>query len=475
MPLDTRTLFFVHSLVSITLATLMVVFWRGHRGLPGLGYWALASVLFAAAYLGIVLHGVIPDFTSIVASRVLMMLSLAVIWNGIRLFNGRPARWGAPLVAIAIVAAGLAARTYLIDDIAIRICLISAAFAFACMFCAFELMRDAARRFRGPVMPATVTFVVMAIGLSIRAVRALSLPPNANLFAALPTQTGNLILSLLGGIVIFISGLMIAAQRLQDELEVRNADLDAARRAAEQASHAKSEFLATMSHELRTPLNAILGFSDLQCRELLGPIGHPRYREYAADIHASGEHLLDLITTILDISKAEAGKLEIEPVDVDPGLVLEATLPLIRTQAEAKRIRIVPDLPPVPLICRADPRALKQILLNLLSNAVKFTNEDGMVTVRLRQPGADEIEIVVRDTGIGIAADDLPRLMKPFEQETRGYSQRQGGTGLGLPLVDALVRLHGGTLRIESTVAVGTTATVCLPVSATARRAADAA
>ncbi len=474
MLLDTRTLFFVHSLVSITLALLMFVFWRGHRGLPGLGHWALGSALFAAAYLCVALRGDFRDLISVVIARGVMVLSLAAVWNGIRLFDGRSPRWRGAFAAAAVLALFLAERTYVVDDIASRIAAISAVLSLACLLCAYELARGPIRKFKGPAVIAAAMFVIMGLGLAIRSALAFALPPDARLFTPVPAQTGNLLLSLIGGIVVFISGLMVAAQRLQNELEARNADLDAARRAAEQASHAKSEFLAIMSHELRTPLNAILGFSDLQCRELLGPLGHPRYREYAADIHASGQHLLDLITTILDISKAEAGKLEIEPVDVDPGLVLEATLPLIRAQAEAKRIRIVPDLPPTPLACRADPQALKQILLNLLSNAVKFTNEDGMVTVRLRQTGADGIEIVIRDTGIGIAADDLPRLMKPFEQETRGYSRREGGTGLGLPLVDGLVQLHGGTLRIESTVDVGTTVAVCLPAAA-ARPAVDAA
>jgi signal transduction histidine kinase len=255
----------------------------------------------------------------------------------------------------------------------------------------------------------------------------------------------------------------MAAQRLQSEVEARNVELDAARARAEAASRAKSEFLATMSHELRTPLNAIIGFSDVLRRELFGPLGNDRYRRYVTDIHASGTHLLGLITTILDISKAEAGKLEVNPIALDPRSALDTVLPLIRGAAEAKRIRVSAGLPEATPLCRADPQALNQILLNLLSNAVKFTPEGGAVTVQLRAvPGA--VEFTVRDTGIGIAADDLPRIMKPFEQVAQGYSRRNGGTGLGLPLVDSLVGLHGGTFHIESAVEVGTTATVRLPI-----------
>jgi signal transduction histidine kinase len=174
-------------------------------------------------------------------------------------------------------------------------------------------------------------------------------------------------------------------------------------------------------------------------------------------------HLLDLITSILDISKAEAGKLEVAPIAVDPRSVLDSAVPLIRGAAEAKHIRLSVDVPKTPLMCRADPRALKQIFLNLLSNAVKFTPEGGAVAVVLRDCVDGDVEFTVRDTGIGIASADLPRLMKPFEQASRGYSQRNGGTGLGLPLVDALVRLHEGTLHVDSAVGRGTTMIVRLP------------
>jgi signal transduction histidine kinase len=253
-----------------------------------------------------------------------------------------------------------------------------------------------------------------------------------------------------------------AAKQAEEDRQKLLLDLDTARTEAEAASRAKSDFLATVSHELRTPLNAIIGFSDLQRNEIYGPLGHPRYREYANDIHTSGQHLLDLVETILDISKAEARMLQVEPTWLDPLEILETTMPLIRGAAEAKQIRISRESPAAQLRCFADARALRQILLNLLSNAVKFTPDGGSVTVKFA-PEDRAMELTVRDTGIGVAKSDLPRLMKPFEQADRGYGRQNGGTGLGLPLVDSLTRLHGGEFSIDSTIGVGTAATVRLP------------
>jgi signal transduction histidine kinase len=465
MGIDVRTLLVVHTLVSLTLAVLMVVFWRGHRSTPGLGYWTLGTALIGLGGLGGALRGVIPDSLSIVGANVAGVVSLGALWNGIRLFDNRPVRWTGALLASVGVAAFLVHQTYVVNDILNRIVVISAVLSVGCLLCSYELLRGPARTLRTPAMIAAVLFGMVASTLAFRAGSTIVSPPEPNAFAPTAAQGVHFLVSLISKILIVVSLLMMAAQRLQWQVEARNVDLEAARARAEEASRAKSEFLATMSHELRTPLNAIIGFSDVQRREMFGPLGHERYRQYAGDIHASGTLLLDLITTILDISKAEAGKLEVAPIDLDPRSALDTTVPLIRGAADAKRIRLSIELPEAPLRCRADPQALKQILLNLLSNAVKFTPNGGTVTVRLRALADQGVEFVVCDNGIGIAAADLPRLMKPFEQATRGYSQRNGGTGLGLPLVDSLVRLHDGDFHIESTVGVGTTVTVRLPAA----------
>ena len=452
----------MHALITLTLSGLMLAFWRGRRDVPGLGHWTVGTLLLGAMVLGVALRGALPDFLSIVFANSLGVLSLACYWNGIRLLDGKPARWRTTALATAVVATTLAYHTYVAADTLARIVVVSTTLSVGCLLCAHALLRGPARTLRHTAVTAAATFGVVAATLAIRAASAALLPSTTSVFAPSAAHGLHFLVSLAGSIMMAVTLLMMATQFLQRQLETRNAEVEAARVQAEQASLAKSEFLATVSHELRTPLNAIIGFSDMQRREMLGPLGHPRYREYAEDIYASGAHLLELITSILDISKAEAGKLEVAPVRFEPRSALDEILPTIRQAAEAKGVNLV-ELPGCPSACLADPQALKQILLDLLSNAVKFTPQGGVVSLQARALADGQTEFVVRDSGVGIAAEDLPRLMKPFEQAARGYAKRNGGTGLGLPLVDNLVRLHGGTLRVDSRVGFGTCATVRLP------------
>jgi two-component system, cell cycle sensor histidine kinase PleC len=235
---------------------------------------------------------------------------------------------------------------------------------------------------------------------------------------------------------------------------------------AEAANHAKSEFLANMSHELRTPLNAINGFSEIMATEMFGPLGHPRYQEYANDILGSGQHLLSLINDILDMSKIEAGKLSLrfEPVVIDE--VVEDTLRLIRQKAERAGLKVRVHLPQLPEIA-ADFRALKQILLNLLTNAVKFTPTGGTLTISAIATETN-VHISVTDTGIGIARKDLDRLARPFEQIENQFSKTREGTGLGLALTKSLIEMHSGRFEVDSVLGEGTTCTVVLPIVQTA-------
>jgi signal transduction histidine kinase len=234
--------------------------------------------------------------------------------------------------------------------------------------------------------------------------------------------------------------------------------------AAEEASRAKTTFLATMSHELRTPLNAIIGFSEIMRDELLGPLGKPQYKTYAEDICQSGGHLLSLINDLLDLSKAGAGKIDLAEEEIEPRNLIESCLRLVETRARRNNVQIYNlaggSLPKI----YADRRRLKQILLNLLANAVKFTPAHGSVTVRTRQD-AQGFQIEVTDTGVGIAAEDIPKVMLPFGQVDSVISRRAEGVGLGLPVSKVLAELHGGRLTIESQLGQGTTVALMLPAS----------
>jgi signal transduction histidine kinase len=247
-------------------------------------------------------------------------------------------------------------------------------------------------------------------------------------------------------------------ERLKSEL-VRNLS---AREAAEAASKVKSEFLANMSHELRTPLNAIIGFSDTMRSRLFGPL-HARYEEYAGLINDSGQHLLSLITDILDLSKIEAGKFVLDPRPVDVAESVAACLEMTRRRAEETGVTLTADVPDDLPMLVADPRSVKQILLNLLSNAVKFTPAGGAVSLQVRTDGA-KLHLAVRDTGIGISGKTLSRIGQVFEQADNDPMRAREGTGLGLALVKSLVAQHGGQVHIESREGVGTTVSVELPL-----------
>ncbi len=231
---------------------------------------------------------------------------------------------------------------------------------------------------------------------------------------------------------------------------------------AEEANQAKSKFLANMSHELRTPLNAIIGFSEIMESGMFGPLGAEKYNEYCSDIRSSGEYLLDVINDILDMAKIEAGRirLDFEELDLD-GLLAEA-LRVVSARAQDKQLELVAKISP-ELALRADRRALKQIMLNLLSNAVKFTPAGGRITVRGR--AADGcIVLAIADTGIGIGKDALARLGRPFEQVESQLTKSHHGSGLGLAIAKSLVELHGGRMRIRSTLGKGTLVVVHMPM-----------
>src|SRR5215472_4949925 len=234
-------------------------------------------------------------------------------------------------------------------------------------------------------------------------------------------------------------------------------------RKAEAANLAKSTFLANMSHELRTPLSAIIGFSEIMQHEALGPVGSTRYRAYADDINRSGMHLLGLVNDLLDLSKIEAGKMELVEDFVDVDHLIADCLTLLRESAARAKIElaVVKDarLPPA----YADERKLKQILINLLGNAIKFTGAGGSVEVAATVAASGTLQVSVRDSGAGIRPEDVAKVFEPFGQLRGAIESGQPGTGLGLPLSRKLAELHGGTLEIESAEGAGTTVLLSLP------------
>ena len=250
-------------------------------------------------------------------------------------------------------------------------------------------------------------------------------------------------------------------ERTASQAFVLQADLVRAREEAQKASRAKSEFLAMMSHELRTPLNSILGFSDLLRQSPDYPPGSPS-RTYAEHIHKSGSHLLSLISDLLDLSKIEAGRMELHHDIVDPNDLGEASLALVRGMASERGIRLDNGIGRDAPAIWADERAAKQMVVNLLSNAVKFTPEGGTVTLSVQAvPGGTEIQ--VSDDGIGMSAAEIARALERFGQVDNVLTRRQQGTGLGLNIVDHLARMHGGRLSITSETGVGTVASLFFP------------
>lgn len=247
------------------------------------------------------------------------------------------------------------------------------------------------------------------------------------------------------------------------ELEEAKSNSDEARRRAEEANLAKSRFLATMSHELRTPLNAILGFSEVMKNEVFGPHASSSYREYSSDIHGSGQHLLNLINEILDLSRIEAGRYELQEEALSLAYVVEDCRHMLNLRAKAKNHTVKEMIDPSLPRLWADERAIRQIVLNILSNAIKFTPQGGDISVKVGWTSSGGQYVSVKDTGPGIPEDEIPIVMSSFGRGSLAIKTAEQGSGLGLPIVKGLVDLHGGGLQLRSKPREGTEVIVTFP------------
>ena len=283
-----------------------------------------------------------------------------------------------------------------------------------------------------------------------------------------------IVLVALCGLFEYLSGLMrksiisnMQSNAMQDQLiinlEEANSISDEARRRAEDANLAKSRFLATMSHEFRTPLNAIIGFSQTMHSEIMGPLGNQKYKEYVADIYTSGKHLLKIINEILDLSRIEAGQYEMKQEPISLADIAQECQKMLKIKAEQKRIIITTKIKNNMPKLKADKKAVRQIIINILSNALKFTPENGQVTITTGITQENGQYIAIKDNGPGIPPEEIPIVLSSFGQGTIAIKSAEQGTGLGLPIVQALLHMHNGQLYIKSKLRQGTEVTATFP------------
>ncbi len=328
----------------------------------------------------------------------------------------------------------------------------------------------------GPHAVVLVAAITVVVGIVTMLVARY--PPAVMIYLLLTFSVGILSVSLSGQVelttalsvaTILFSGMVLMAsetRRLHAEQARLRTELDAACEAAAAAQRSRSEFVANMSHELRTPLNSINGFSGIIKDQACGPISNEEYLGYAQNIHDSGTRLLEIVNDILEMSKLETGDMTLEEEVLDVDKTVHSALNLFKDSAEKAGVSLrYAESPDRPEEIIADRRLLKQILANLLSNAVKFTPLGGTVTVDVKHSVSGDFLLIIRDNGIGMAAEEIPTALLPFEQADTSLSRGIDGTGLGLPLVKALVQLHGGEFRLESEPSIGTTAVVTLPAS----------
>jgi two-component system cell cycle sensor histidine kinase PleC len=415
-----------------------------------------------------------------------LVSAAALIW----LDSRAVAVWAAAVIATHLVVVGMCRHFVNLPASAISIPawnerFLAAEFGHGLAWASILILTHGVQGTAVDVFQFATTLIVVAVGTmlaaNMRSAAVAGTVPIVTTFVVLFASRGDVLhvtLALMAGgaelFFLFLAGRMYLAtlailesraekDLLIAELGTAKAISDESRRRAEEANLAKSRFLATMSHELRTPLNAILGFSEVMKNEVIGPIENPTYREYAADIHASGRHLLNLINEILDLSRIEAGRYELHEEAISLADVVDQCCHMMQLKAHNKGIAVTQQVEPNMPRLWADERSVRQIVLNLLSNAIKFTQRGGEITVKVGWTAGGGQYVSVRDNGPGIPEEEIPVVLSSFGQGSIAIKSAEQGTGLGLPIVQALVHMHEGTFDLKSKLREGTEAIATFP------------
>lgn len=476
--LHVPTLMLVFIATSLSLTFVMAVYWWRQRNIPGLGYWALSSIVGCLGFSFLIARGYIPLWLSVMLGNLLVGLALVLVLVGVRRFSGRPPGWATPLWTLFLLVGVLVYDVLTRDDLVLRSILASIWLCGINSANAWESWRSGRRtRQHLWIMPTSI-FVIMALVMVARLTDLVFSPRQLLYFSPSPSNGLNLLLSTVGANLGCLAMMGVTNEWLQRRLQLQVSasaryarQRDQAAQRAEAASRSKSVFLATVSHEIRTPINAMMGGL-----EILNGAGGDRLatRRALSVMEKAGQSMLSLLEDLLDLSRMEAGHLSLasEPVDLHQRLYDAVELMAGRAAANGLSldIAIAPD---VPRYVSTDPARLRQILLNLIGNAVKFTEVGGIHVAVTRQPlqmgekagtNGVPLRITVADTGIGIAPEKLAHVFEPFYQAESGDSRRHGGVGLGLSICHKLIRMMGGNISVDSSLGHGTVFTVDLPM-----------
>ena len=457
----------IHTLTAISIALLLglaavlgaLALANKSRGLTGC--FCVGYVMLAVGYIGLSLRNFLPEILSIVLANCLLGGALLQFWHGSRFIAGKQPNRRLEACLIGGLALGFLYFTDVQPDVTSRIVTFSLFVMLVLVLTAFALWPKAKGGWG--VERLLVGLCVFGLLVSLLRIGVVLIHGSApDLLDMSPIQAAVFLLfPIVNYIALAFAVTWYALSKVNDELLAQQTALQDAKEEAERANQVKSRFLANMSHELRTPLNAIIGFSQIIKDGVMGP-GKAIYANYAQDIFDAGEHLLEIINNVLDISKIEAGKTELRDEIIDPIKIVNDSVATMRALAANKNVGITADIPRGTPLLRGDTVRLRQVLINLLSNAVKFT-EAGHVRVSIAADAASGFTFTVADTGIGMSPNEIAKALEPFGQVDNAVTKKYVGTGLGLPLAKSLVVLHGGRIEISSVKGAGTRISVHLP------------